>query len=118
MEGCAANTTTLDLVDVNGAVLKTNGVKGSALLQHFVQQSEQNTLDERKAVRNVLDSTLTETGSNDDLITELEFTETLSGLSKDTIPGAGIMEADDRRVTTVFTVQPSFHHRHSTNRVS
>ena len=29
-------------------------------------------------------------------------------------PGAGIMEADDRQVTTV---QP-FHHRHSTNRVS
>ena len=33
-------------------------------------------------------------------------------------PGAGIMEADDRQVTTVFIVQPSFHHRHSTNRVS
>ena len=33
-------------------------------------------------------------------------------------PGAGIMEADDRQVTTVFTVQPSFHHRHSANRVS
>ena len=32
-------------------------------------------------------------------------------------PGAGIMEADDRQMTTVFTVQPSFHHRHSTNRV-
>ena len=33
-------------------------------------------------------------------------------------PGAGIMEADDRPVTTVFTVKPSFHHRHSTNWVS
>ena len=33
-------------------------------------------------------------------------------------PGAGIMEADDRQVTTVITVQPSFHHRHSTNWVS
>ena len=33
-------------------------------------------------------------------------------------PGAGIMEADDRQVTTVFTVQLSFYHRHSTNRVS
>ena len=32
-------------------------------------------------------------------------------------PGGGIMEADDRQVT-VFTVQPSFQHRHSTNRVS
>ena len=31
---------------------------------------------------------------------------------------AGIMEADDRQVTTVFTVQSSFHHRHSSNRVS
>ena len=33
-------------------------------------------------------------------------------------PGAGIMEADDRQVTTVFTVQPSFHRGHSRNRVS
>ena len=33
-------------------------------------------------------------------------------------PGAGVTEADDRQVTTVFTVQPSFHHRHSTNQVS
>ena len=42
------------------------------------------------------------------------------GWSNSTVgqPGAGIMEADDRQVTTVFTVQPSFHHRHSTNRVS
>ena len=38
--------------------------------------------------------------------------------SMDTISGTSIMEADDRQVTTVFTVQPSFHHRHSTNRVS
>ena len=29
-------------------------------------------------------------------------------------PGAGIMEADDRQVTTVFTVQSSFNHEHST----
>ena len=33
-------------------------------------------------------------------------------------PGAGVMEADNCQVTTVFTVQPPFHHRHSTNRVS
>ena len=32
--------------------------------------------------------------------------------------GGGIVEADDRQVTTVFTVQPPFHHRHSTNPVS
>ena len=33
-------------------------------------------------------------------------------------PGVGIMEADDHQVTTVFTIQPSFHYRHSTNQVS
>ena len=30
-------------------------------------------------------------------------------------PGTGIMAADDCQVTTVFTVQQSFHHWHSTN---
>ena len=34
-----------------------------------------------------MDRTLTEDRGNDDLITELEFTEALSGLSKDTAPG-------------------------------
>ena len=33
-------------------------------------------------------------------------------------PGAGIMEADDRQVTTVLTVQQSFHHGHSADLVS
>ena len=33
-------------------------------------------------------------------------------------PGAGIMEADDRHVRTVFTVQPLFQNRHPTNPVS
>ena len=32
------------------------------------------------------------------------------GIHPCTEPGAGIMEADDRQVTTVFTVQPSFYH--------
>ena len=32
--------------------------------------------------------------------------------------GAGITDADDRQATTVFTVQPSFHHRRSINRIS
>ena len=40
-------------------------------------------MDKRKAVREVLDRTLVEDGSKDDLITGLEFTEALSGLSKD-----------------------------------
>ena len=33
-------------------------------------------------------------------------------------PAASIMEAEDHQVTTVFTVQPSFHHRYSTNWIS
>ena len=95
MEGCAANTNTPDLVDANGAVLKTSKEKGSALLQRFVQQSNQNNLDERKAVWKGLDRTLTEAGSNDDIITELEFTEALSGLSKDTAPGPDRVKYSD-----------------------
>ena len=87
MEGCAANTNTPDLIDASGAALKTSKEKGSALLQRFVQQSNQNNLDERKAVWKGLGRTVTETGSNDDMITELEFTKPLSELSKDTVPG-------------------------------
>ena len=86
-EGCAANTNTPDLIDASGAVLETSKEKGSALLQRFVQHSNQNHLDERKAVRKGLDRKLTEAGSNDDLITELGFTEALSGLSNNTAPG-------------------------------
>ena len=50
MEGCAANTNTPDLIDASGSVLKTSKEKGSALLQRFIQQSNQNNLDERKAI--------------------------------------------------------------------
>ena len=95
MEGCAPNTNTPDLIDANGAVLKTSKEKGSALLQRFVQQSIQNNLDERKTVWKGLDRTLTEAGSNDDLITELEFTEALSGPSKDTAPGPDRVKYSD-----------------------
>ena len=77
MEGCTANTNIPDLIDASGAVLKTSKEKGSALLQRFVQQSNQNNLDERKAVRKGLDGNLTEFGSNEDLITKLKFTEAL-----------------------------------------
>ena len=38
---------------------------------------------------------LTEAGSNDDLMTELEFTEALSGLSKDAAPGPGKVKYSD-----------------------
>ena len=89
MEGCALNTSTTDLIDASGAVMKTSKEKGSALLQRFVQQSNQNNLDERKAVWKRLDRTLTEARSNEDLITGLEFTEALSGRSKDIAPAHG-----------------------------
>ena len=86
MEGCVANATTLDLIDTNGAVLGTNEEKGSAPPQCFVQQSNQSNLDLRKSDWKVMDRTLIEAYLNDYLITELEFTEALSELSKDTDP--------------------------------
>ena len=89
------NTKTPDLIDASSAILKTSKEKGSALLQHFIKQSNQNNLDERKAVWKGLDRTLTEAGSNDALITELEFTEALSGLSKDTAPGPDRVKYSD-----------------------
>ena len=46
--------------------MKTSEEKDSAPLQRFVRQSNQNNLDERKAVWKVLDRTLIEAGSNDD----------------------------------------------------
>ena len=67
MEGCAANTNTPDLIDASGTVLKTSNEKVSALLQRFIQQSNENKVDERKAVWKGLDKALTETNSNDDL---------------------------------------------------
>ena len=39
-------------------------------------------------------------------------TALLYGFHAVSTPGAGIIEADGRQVTTVFTVQQSFHHRH------
>ena len=58
MKGCAVNTTTPGLMDDSGAVLKTSKGKGSALLQHFVHQSNQNNLDEMNVVWKVLDRSL------------------------------------------------------------
>ena len=53
-------------------------------------------------------------------LTQLQYTDAGPGSpSADPVrPEAGIMKADDSQATTVFTVQPSFHHRHSTNPVS
>ena len=50
MERCAPNTATPDLIDASVVVLKTSKEKGSALLQRFVQQSDQINPDEKKAV--------------------------------------------------------------------
>ena len=47
-EVCAANATPPDFIDASGAVLNTSQEKGSAPLQRFVQQSNQNNLNEGK----------------------------------------------------------------------
>ena len=51
-------------------------------------------MDERKAMWIGQDKTQKKAGSNDDLLTELEFAEALSGLSKDivTSPGADMVK--------------------------
>ena len=54
--------------------------------------------------------------SNDSTASAAELSDPPEPLNGET--WVGIMEADDRQVTTVFTVQPSFHHRHSTHRIS
>ena len=97
-----------DLLDASGSVLKTSKEKGSALLQRFVQQSSQNNLDERKAVWEGLDRTLTEAGSNDDMITELGFTKALSGLSKDTAPGPDRVKYSDIKNLSVHNKSELF----------
>ena len=69
--------------------------KGSALLQCFIQWSEQNNLHEKKAVWKVLDKTLTEAGMNDYLITKLGYIKAISGLSKDTAHGPDKVKCSD-----------------------
>ena len=55
-----------------------------------------------------LDRTLTEAGSNHDLITELEFTEARSGLSKDTAPGPFKIKYSDSKNLSVDTKSELF----------
>ena len=43
------------------------------------------------------DDLITEAGSNDDLITELEFTKASSRLSKDAVPGPNKVSYPDRK---------------------
>ena len=107
LEGCAANTNTPDLTDASGAVLKTCKEKSSSLLQRFVRQNNQNNL-ERKAVWKGLDRTLTQAVSNAELITELEFTEALSGLSKDTAHGPDRVKYSDIKNLSVHNKSELF----------
>ena len=86
-----------ELTDGNGVVLKISEEKGSAPHQRFVQQSDQNNRDERRAVWKRLDRTLTEAGLNDDLITELAFTEALPGSGRETAPGPDKIKYSDIR---------------------
>ena len=75
--------------------------KGSAVFQRFVQQSNQNNLDERKPVWEWLDRAPREPNSNDDTITELKFAEILSGQSKDTGPGPDKVKYSDTKNPSV-----------------
>ena len=49
-----------------------------------------------------------EAGSNDDMITELEFTEALSGLSKDTAPGPDRVKYSDIKNLSVHNKSELF----------
>ena len=80
MENCAANTTSPDLLDTVGAAQKTDRERDSALPQGFIQQSDQNNLSEREAGLKGQGRTLMAAGSNDNLITEIEFTKAHSEL--------------------------------------
>ena len=64
--------TTPDLEDTNKARVKTNEEKGQALLERFIQQSNQNHIDERKHVLSDLNRVLAQSGP-DDKLTEEEF---------------------------------------------
>ena len=68
--------------------MKTSEDKFSAPFLYFLKPSDQNNLDERKEAQKGQNRSLPDS-SNDDLVTGLEFTEVLSGLSKETAPGSG-----------------------------
>ena len=73
-------------MDARGIRLRTNEEKGLALLERFIQQSDQKNTSERKAVIGKLNHAMG--GSrNDDEITEVEFQTALKKCSKDTAPG-------------------------------
>ena len=89
-------------------LLEISRSSSSSELEHFCVFLMGVVLQLRPVLRNISSS-----------CSELEhFRVFLIGVVLQLRPGAGIMEADDRQVTTAFTVQRSFHHRHSTNRAS
>ena len=94
MEGRDRTQTTPDLENVNGARLKTNEEKGQALLGRFIEQSNQNNLHKRKHILSDLNSTLTESGPDDE-ITEYEFNESFKRSGKDTTPGPVTVQYSD-----------------------
>ena len=76
-----------------------------------------------RSCRSEIQTTRTETLSSSCGVTSASFSALCTESGSDVIfccntPGTSIIEADDRQVTTVFTVQRSFQHRQPTNRVS
>ena len=55
-----------DLEDANRSRLKTNEEKGQALLGRFIQQSNQNNLEEMKHILSDLNRTRTQSGPDDE----------------------------------------------------
>ena len=63
LEGDARTKTIPDIKDTNKTKLKTNQEKGRADLGRFLQQSNQNKLEERKHIMRDLNRTLAQSGS-------------------------------------------------------
>ena len=86
MEGNGHTETTLDLKDANGARLKYNEDKGQALLGQFIQESNQNNLEERKHVYILSDPDRTPAqGVPDNDLAEEGFNKALRRIRKDSI---------------------------------
>ena len=99
LEGDARTKIIPDIKNTNKAKLKTNQEKGQANLGRFLQQSNQNKLEERKHIMSDLNRTLAQSGSDDDL-TEEEFNEALRKSGKDTSSGTdGIRYSDIKNLT-------------------
>ena len=94
MEGKERPATMPDLEGVNGAVLKTNEEKGSALLDRFIQQSDQKNLEERMRILEELNVTINTLGIDDEVTGE-ELNHALTKIRKDTAPGPDKVKYSD-----------------------